>query len=368
MDEPDASLWGTSIAFNTCGTQLCRMLWMLVFPLWVAELCTGRRRTLCYGCGTASAAVDVGLLLYCLIAKAEIVSIVAPWIAAQGLLCIVLLILCIAELRRTKSKLTFLPALALLCAVMSELANARFGFWQRGLLFNSVFSVVMLCYAVRAIKSVPATFSAARRAEEQEKELSQSRISIMLSQIQPHFLYNALNTIQYLCETDPKQASVATAKFSKYLRGNMSSLSQTAPVPIERELEHVESYLYLERLRFPDMKIVYDIGAESFLLPALTLQPLVENAVKHGVRERATDGCITISTWQDERAWYARVSDDGEGFDTVLLNTDGKEHTGIANTRSRLKAICGGELLIESTVGVGTKATIILPKEKKPCE
>lgn len=207
-----------------------------------------------------------------------------------------------------------------------------------------------------------------RRIAEQEASLSENRIAIMLSQIQPHFLYNALNTIQYLCETQPKRASLAVGKFSKYLRANMDSLTQKEPIPFEQELTHLENYLYIERLRFPDMQITYDLQIKDFHLPALTLQPLVENAIKHGVRQKESDGCITISAWQDEGAWCVCVADDGEGFDTEQLPQDGRSHVGISNTRSRLKAMCEGELNIESKLGRGTTVTIIIPKEARPCK
>lgn len=208
-----------------------------------------------------------------------------------------------------------------------------------------------------------------QRMAEQENLLTQSRISIMLSQIQPHFLYNALNVIQYLCETQPKQAALAIDKFSKYLRANMDSLTQTHPVPLEQDLDHLKNYLAIEKLRFPDIEIRYDLQCVDFCVPALTLQPLVENAIKHGIRQLEQGGIIHISSWADEVAWYLSVEDNGGGFDTkATLSKDGRTHLGLENTRSRLRALCNATLIVESAPGEGAKMTITIPKEKAPCE
>lgn len=117
-----------------------------------------------------------------------------------------------------------------------------------------------------------------------EKEAADLRISIMLSQIAPHFIYNTLTSIQQMCENDPKQAEETVGEFAEYLRGNLDSLGNREPVPFERELNHVKSYLAIEKKRFGSrVNVEYDIQDDEFLIPALTLQPMVENAVKHGL-------------------------------------------------------------------------------------
>lgn len=99
----------------------------------------------------------------------------------------------------------------------------------------------------------------------QEQELAQRRIDIMLSQIQPHFLYNSLGTIAYLCRHDPAKAEKATEEFARFLRGNMDSLKNREPIPFEKELGHVMNYLYLEQQRFQErLQVVYDIGTKDF--------------------------------------------------------------------------------------------------------
>ena len=201
--------------------------------------------------------------------------------------------------------------------------------------------------------------------ERAEKEAYEAKVAVMASQIRPHFMYNALTSIAMMCQIDPETAQEATVTFAKYLRGNMDSLKQTKPVPFEVELEHLKKYLYIEKLRFgKKLNVEYDIQAKDFKVPMLSVQPLAENAVKHGVGMKKKGGTVKIISRETETAFEVVVSDDGVGFDTTAEKPDdGRSHVGMENTRSRLKEMCGGTVKIESTVDVGTTATIILPKE-----
>ena len=200
-----------------------------------------------------------------------------------------------------------------------------------------------------------------------EKQLYESRISVMLSQIQPHFLYNSLNAIRGLCRKDPEQAREAIGSFAEYLRGNMDSLNKREPIPFIRELSHIENYLKLEKFRFGDeLKVNYDIKEKNFFIPALSVQPLVENAVKHGICEKENGGTLTLKTYRDGEYIVIEVSDDGIGFDAEKLISEDKErsHIGIQNTRERLKQMIGASLTIESLPGKGTVAKIrFIPEE-----
>ncbi len=200
-----------------------------------------------------------------------------------------------------------------------------------------------------------------------EKQLYESRISVMLSQIQPHFLYNSLNAIRGLCRKDPEQAREAIGSFAEYLRGNMDSLNKREPIPFIRELSHIENYLKLEKFRFGDeLKVNYDIKEKNFFIPALSVQPLVENAVKHGICEKENGGTLTLKAYRDGEYIVIEVSDDGIGFDAEKLISEDKErsHIGIQNTRERLKQMIGASLTIESLPGKGTVAKIrFIPKE-----
>ncbi len=198
--------------------------------------------------------------------------------------------------------------------------------------------------------------------ERQEKELTEQRIDVMLSQIQPHFLYNALTTIRRLCDHDPQQAKAAIGEFALFLRANMDSLKSKAPIPFEQELKHVESYLGLETQRFGDrLRVVYDIQCRDFSLPSLTIQPIVENAVRHGVLKKERGGTVTLRSGETADSYVVTVEDDGVGM-TAEAPQDGRSHIGIENVRSRLEAMHGGTMRIQSQEGAGTTVTLTIPK------
>ncbi|MEG2543051.1 MAG: histidine kinase, partial [Christensenellaceae bacterium] len=196
-----------------------------------------------------------------------------------------------------------------------------------------------------------------------EREIDQMRSAIMLSQIQPHFLHNTLVSMAQLCIKDPVLTKKTIITFSEYMRENMNSLKQKTPIPFEQEFSHLKTYAELEQLRFGEaLKFEFDIQTTAFHLPVLSVQPLVENAVKHGVLRRKNGGVITIST-QNLDGWYEiTITDDGVGFDVNQPPAEPNTHIGIQNVRDRLYSMCGGTLAIESEIGKGTTATIKIPK------
>lgn len=196
---------------------------------------------------------------------------------------------------------------------------------------------------------------------EKEQENSEMRIKLMLSQIQPHFLYNSLNAIRELCRINPEKARAAIGDFSEYLRGNMDSLSSNNPIHFSRELSHIETYLKLEKLRFgDDLKVVYDVEEKDFFLPPLTVQPLVENAVKHGICEKKDGGTLILRTYKKDKTIVIKVIDDGIGFNPegAISKQDNHIHIGIQNIKSRIGRLKNGKLTIESAPGQGTEAKI----------
>ena len=198
--------------------------------------------------------------------------------------------------------------------------------------------------------------------ERTRRELNEAQIAVMLSQIKPHFLYNSLVVIEQLCYIDPTMAAETVVEFSEYLRGNLDSLSNIKPVEFERELKHTEVYLAIEKKRFGNkLNIVYDIEYKDFEIPVMTLQSIVENAVKHGITQRVRGGTITIKTRKEDGGAVISVIDDGIGFNPELPIEDGRSRVGIKNVKTRLLAICGGSLEIESLPDKGTTATIRIP-------
>lgn len=228
--------------------------------------------------------------------------------------------------------------------------------WNVQILFISMTLSLMSCYA--AISSEQSQLLA-----ESRMQLAESRVAISMSQIQPHFLYNALGSISSLCDIDPAKARDATDHFAEYLRMNLESMERFTPIPFRRELNHIETYVWLEQMRFGDkLQVSYEIKATDFQIPALSVQPLVENAVKHGICVKEQGGSIVIRTCVCDLGYQIEVSDDGVGFDIEAEQNDGKIHVGIQNVRRRLALMVNGTLRLESRLGCGTVATITIPR------
>ena len=193
------------------------------------------------------------------------------------------------------------------------------------------------------------------------KEIEAQKNALMLSQINPHFVYNTLSTIAAMCDTSPKQAKYLTIDFSQYLRKNINSLNSASLIPFDQEMEHVECYLKIEKTRFMErLNVIYSIQCTDFNIPPLTVQPIVENAVKHGITKKALGGTIKICTYEENDSYIIEIIDDGVGFDTDATDM----HVGIQNVRSRIKAMCRGDVTVKSTVDIGTRVTIEIPKKK----
>jgi uncharacterized membrane protein len=191
--------------------------------------------------------------------------------------------------------------------------------------------------------------------------LEQSRMKLMMSQIKPHFIFNTLTSIAMLCDESPKVAKETTISFAKYLRGNMNSVEQVNPIPFEDELSHIKCYVQIELIRFGDyLNVEYEIKATDFEVPALSVQPLVENAIKHGVGQKAEGGTVILSSYETEDAYVITVRDDGVGFEKKELEKE--KSLGIRNIKMRLEQMIGADLEMDSEVGKGTTATITIPK------
>lgn len=267
------------------------------------------------------------------------------------------------EIRTNKeAKHALITLIPITAALIFDALNAYLGFIN--ITFLELGTVLALAYQiVNLVIDLRVQYKEAIRYQQLQKELYESRVAIMVSQIQPHFLYNSLTSIAMMCSIDPETAQEATITFAEYLRGNMDSLKQKTPVPFSKELEHLKKYLYIEKLRFgDDLNIEYDIQATDFMLPQLSIQPLVENAVKHGVGMKREGGTVTIAARETETAYEVIVSDDGVGFDTEADKNDGRSHIGMDNVRRRLDEMCGGKVEITSQIGQGTVSRVIIPK------
>lgn len=200
---------------------------------------------------------------------------------------------------------------------------------------------------------------------ERQQVIESQKNALMLSQINPHFTYNTLTTIAAMCDSSPKTAKGLTIDFARYLRQNLSTMTSEELIPFDKELEHVECYLKIEKARFRDrLNVIYSIQCRDFVIPPLTVQPIVENAVKHGITKQVSGGTVKISTYDTEKYYVIEIIDDGVGFNMENIDNISAEHIGLANVESRVKRLCRGNFYIKSTVDVGTRVTIEIPHKK----
>ena len=202
-----------------------------------------------------------------------------------------------------------------------------------------------------------------RTLRKQAEELRDARITALMNQIRPHFIHNTLASVYYLCDENPQKAQAVINDFMYYLQNNYNAITNKMPVPFEEELKHVQAYIAVEQVRFEgELNINYDnITYTDFRIPALTIQPLVENAVKYGIGQGISPETISIATRKVSRGSEVIIEDDGPGFDVNAI--EGGTHTGIENVRIRLDLMCHGTLNIDSKPARGTKITIFIPTE-----
>ena len=368
------SFWNDSIVSNTTILGNAMILYMLFLSMGIVHFLDVSKKA-----GMIAViflgAVDALLFAVPVITDLFFYDTWLPWAIVQLIVNLVLLVCLVKEYFRTKDKRNWLYILPLI-AFGVDLAMIGLGIWKEGIISEYVFIVLFAVTMVVVLRIIPRNINAAEKAKELElqrsrleaekniveAELKESRVAIMISQIQPHFIYNTLGTIERMCLKDPKKANELVRSFSLYLRGNFSELTRVTPIGFAEELKHVEHYANIEKVRFPDMNIEYDMEATEFVLPALSVQPLVENAIKHGLMRLETGGTVVIRSYETRTHFCVEVKDNGVGFDTSLP-IDEKKHVGLRNIRGRLKAMVDGDLILESKTGVGTKAVIMIPKE-----
>ena len=198
---------------------------------------------------------------------------------------------------------------------------------------------------------------------EKNKELVDQNKALMVSQINPQFISNTINMITDLCDTNPVEAKLVSKEFVNCVQRNLSSLDQDATIPFSQELWHVESYLKIEQSRLGSNLIVQmDTPDRNFLIPPLSLQIIVENAVKSGVEASRKMGTVWITTKETKDEFLVSVEDSGFGFDVSEINDDMAEHTGLRYVRNRVREYCRGDVIIKSVIGKGTTIDIKIPK------
>lgn len=290
---------------------------------------------------------DEGHLLY---SNGYVLSLIVPVLLIAG--CFVSNILRKMELRRR---------FVLIFFCLSPLAGGVLSFFFPHFSFIYLILVLetLLMYGIISLDKNLEIASTKEKVVEKESQL-------LVSQINPHFVYNTLSAISSLCSINPELAQETTNKFSDYLRANMAAMNKNSPIPFVEELKHVETYAWIEELRFGKrIKVNFDIGETDFLVPALSIQPMVENAIKHGLSKKESGGSVTVKTYSENGFAVISIIDDGTGFDIKSVGKDGKLHIGIKNVSNRIETMVGGTFAIESKIGEGTKIIISIPKEQK---
>lgn len=374
---PGVSFWNESRAANTNILGFSMMFYML-FASGIITYFLKETKRIGY-IVTIASGVSIGIYFVLpVLTDVYFYDTWLPWVITQSVANIVLLGCLIKEYIASskKERLVHMGMALLVLAFEADAVATAIGLWEGGAISKYVFVVLFIAALFVVLRLILGNINAATKAKELElqrsrleaeknlveAELKESRISIMLSQIQPHFIYNTLGTIERMCLKDPQKAFDLVRNFSLYLRGNFSELDSVTPIRFADEIKHVEYYVNIEKVRFPDMSIEYDVEATEFVLPALSVQPLVENAIKHGLMRLETGGTVKIHSYETPTHFCVEVTDDGVGFDTDAP-IDEKKHVGLRNIRGRLSAMVDGELILESKPGVGTKAIIMIPKE-----
>ena len=367
LDVADVFFWNENMPANTAMLCLCQILSSFFLSLFTTNCLTEKNKKI----GVVAQIVVGGITLISILLAAfdvvRIFDILFYWYLAYASQVILLCTLGIRELFRAKKgiRIVLVSSLISMVCVLVEFfvgALAIFGSLHLSKIVFGAMLIIVISFGINAIIN---NYKISLRTREMETELKDKSIAVMISQIQPHFLYNSLNSIAELCVVDPKRAEKATINFSRYLRGNMGALNEKKPIEFEDELSHLNNYIELEKLRYgDDLQFEYDIREKGFTLPALTVQPLVENAVNHGIRYHKMKGKVKIASYSDDNNYYVSIEDDGVGFDPEKYMSDGGKHVGIANVKYRLDVLCGGTLDVKSEIGRGSIVTICIPKEK----
>ena len=201
-----------------------------------------------------------------------------------------------------------------------------------------------------------------RDLRKKEDELRGEKVMTMMNQIRPHFIYNTLSSVYVLCRDDPPRAMEVIQDFTAYLQANFTAISAADLIAFTDELRHTKAYLAVEAIRYGDkLTVDFDTQHTAFRLPALTLQPLVENAVKHGLGKGVGPEHITVRSQAEDGCAVITVEDDGPGIGPE--QEDSESHIGLANVRDRLDLMCGGTLITAPRPGGGTIVTVTIPRD-----
>ena len=277
-----------------------------------------------------------------------------PWYPMLLIAPILLMLMNMVGLRRRRAKLTRQQTLALALYLLIPMGCIIVQMLSYGLLMIVIGScMAAFCMFIFILRDQQDRYAA------QQEENARQKASIMVLEMRPHFIYNTMTSIYCLCKQDPELARQVIMDFTTYLRKNFTAIASETPIPFTSELEHTHAYLAVEQAQYPETLYVdFDTPHTRFRVPPLTLQPIVENAVKHGRDPYAGPLRISIRTRKTDSGSEIAVLDDGRGFAPA---DNSEPHIALNNIQQRLELMCGGRLTITPNDGGGTVVTVTIP-------
>ena len=228
-------------------------------------------------------------------------------------------------------------------------------------MFFDVYALIDISFVISALSMYSLILSDQIEQDlSRQREIANQRASIMVLQMRPHFIYNTMTSIYCLCGQNPQLARKVIMDFTTYLRKNFTAIASETPIPFSAELEHTRAYLAVEQAQYEDSLLVdYDTPHIWFRVPPLTLQPIVENAIKHGRDPYADPLRISIRTRKTASGSEIVVEDNGRGFDP---DDESEPHIALANIKQRLRVMCRGEMMVIQSKEGGTVIKVIVPR------
>ena len=283
----------------------------------------------------------------------------------QGITILTFLFIGVAAVLYRKQTDSFVKRIIAI-AFLFPMAGFLMSIAYPGFNFNNIMVSIaeLLMFMLYEKNKTDVTLKYGYELEKAKTELAETRLSLMQAQIKPHFINNAMIAVQEVCYTDPERAAELIEHFARYLRNNINATNTSLLIDFKDEVQAVKEYLAIEYAdTSKKFRFEFDIRCESFKVPALSIEPLAENAVKHGIDRYSEGSRVILASYETEDAYYVEIRDNGVGFE-VSDETLGKGGIGLKNTEERLKKMCGGRLEIKRDNG-WTAAEIIIPKAQE---
>lgn len=208
---------------------------------------------------------------------------------------------------------------------------------------------------------------------ERMKDIREQEREAVIRRLNPHFLFNTLGAVRIAVRTDPELAYDRIYDFSRYLRAVIGAFEKQDTIPFQEEMDDVFSYINLEKLRFGDKAAVRtDLREKDFMIPQMSVLPLVDNAFRHGLQRGKRKGTLTIRSYRMPCEYIVQVEDDGTGFEMAAYDAvpgeGGTKAGGLSDVRERMEKMVNGGMDILSYTGVGTVVTLHIPVVAERCE